>query len=398
MTTKPIKIRWIFFAAILLLVLGVVLFRVSTGKAPMVKSQALNMVEMAVVTSEPLNVNIEAVGTLAANESVILRPEVAGRVLEIPFTEGAPVKKGDVLFKLDDRIMRAELKQAAANARMARLDYDRFVKLARTGAATRRLADQSQANLSVAEANADLAGAKLDYATIRAPFDGVVGLRKISPGEYVTVGQDLANFVSYDPMKVDFTIPETRSGALQVGQTINIALDALPSEIFKGQVYALNPELDVSGRAVSLRALVPNPDGRLKPGSFARIELEISQNNAALTIPEGAVIPQGDKQFVYRITPESTVMLTPVSIGQRLTGKVEITQGLAEGDRVVISGQNKLHEGAMVEIIVVKTSPEANLHAQPSDKNAPEHNADEQNADEQNTNEQNANEPTQGNK
>lgn len=382
MTTKPIKIRWIFFAAILVLVLGVVLFRGSGGKAPIEKPQAATMVEMAVVASEPLNVAIEAVGTLAANESVILRPEVAGRIVEISFTEGAPVKKGDALFKLDDRIMRAELKQATANSRMARLDYDRFVKLAKTGAATRRLADQSQANLSVAEANADLAGAKLDYATIRAPFDGVVGLRKISPGEYVTIGQDLANFVSYDPMKVDFTIPETRSGALEVGQTINISLDALPSEIFKGQVYALNPELDVSGRAVSLRASVANPLGRLKPGSFARIQLEISQNNNALTISEGAIIPQGDKQFVYRITPESMVTLTPVSIGQRLAGKVEITQGLTEGDRVVVSGQNKLHEGAMVEIVAAKTSPEAELQTQPSDKNALKQNADEQNADE----------------
>lgn len=350
MSQKTIKKRYILLSIVFAVCLGLYLFKASENTRAPQPVESITLVEASPVTQEPLQFNIESVGTLTANESVILRPEVAGRVTEIPFTEGAPVKKGEILFKLDDRIMSAELKQANANVHIARLDYNRFAKLAKTGAATRRLADQSQANLSIAEANAELARTRLDYATIRAPFDGVVGLRKISPGEYVTVGQELANFISYDPMKADFTIPETQSGALKVGQTIAVTVDAIAGEVFNGEVYALNPELDVSGRAVALRAKIANPQGRLKPGSFARIKLEVSQNAQALTIPEGAIIPQGDKHFVYRITPENTVTLTPVTIGQRLAGKVEIIEGLEPGEMVVTSGQIKLHEGAKIKI------------------------------------------------
>lgn len=320
-------------------------------------------VETATVKAQALDVTIDSVGTLAANESVILRPEVAGRITDIKFTEGQPVKKGDVLFQIDDRMAQAEMKQANANLQLARLNEARFAKLATTGAATKRTRDEARANLGVAQANFDLAKTKIDYAQIVAPFDGTVGLRKVSPGDYVNIGQELANFVSYDPMKVNFTIPETDTSRLAVGQQIGMTVEALPGETFRGTVFALDPQLDVNGRAVSLRATIPNPDNRLRPGMFARISLIVSRKEGALLIPENAIVPQGNDKMVYVVGADSTVTLVPVTLGERRAGEVEITQGLQEGDVVVTSGQIKLHPGAKVTDLAAmqQQTPAANL-------------------------------------
>ncbi len=305
-------------------------------------------VEAMKIDPRPLDVAIDSVGTLAANESVVIRPEIVGRITAITFQEGQPVKAGEKLFQIDDRLARAELKQASANLKLAQLEYERFRKLAGAGAATKRAADQTQANLGVAQANVDLAKTKVDYTAITAPFDGVVGLRRVSPGDYVQVGQELANFVSYDPMKVNFSIPETEAARLQTGQQIAITVEALPGENFIGTVYALDPQLDVAGRSVSLRATIPNPENRLKPGFFAHIALKVEQKPAALVVPENAIIPQGNQSFIYRIDAGDQVSLIPATLGQRLKGEVEVVQGLAPGDEIVVSGQMKLHPGAKI--------------------------------------------------
>ncbi|MFZ4125735.1 MAG: efflux RND transporter periplasmic adaptor subunit [Rickettsiales bacterium] len=305
-------------------------------------------VEAYDVTPQPLDVTIESVGTLRANESVTLRPELAGRITEILFTEGALLTKGTPLFKIDDRVYNAEVKQASANLQLAKLNFERFQKLSKTGASTRQRFDEAQANLGVAQANYDLALTRLDYATISAPFDGTVGLRKISPGDFVNVGQDLANFVSYDPMKVDFNIPENQSRQLRAGQTIDITVEAVPGKTFTGDVFAIDPQIDVNGRAVALRATIANPEYILKPGFFARVSLLVEKKDSALLIPENAIVPQGNDKFVFKIKEDNTVTLVPVTLGIRKDGQVEITQGLAAGDAVVTSGQIKLREGAPV--------------------------------------------------
>ncbi|MFN8972432.1 MAG: efflux RND transporter periplasmic adaptor subunit [Alphaproteobacteria bacterium] len=299
---------------------------------------------------DALDVTIESVGSLRANESATLRPELAGRITEVLFTEGALVKKGAPLFKMDDRIYAAELKQAEANLQLAKLNYGRFKKLAKSGASSRQRLDEAEASLGVAQANYDLARTRVAYTTITAPFAGTVGLRRISPGDYVTVGQELANFVSYDPMKVDFSIPETQSRQLRVGQKIDITVEAVPGQIFAGEVFAIDPQVDVSGRAVALRATIENHDFILKPGFFARVSLLVERKPNALLVPEAAIVPQGNDKFVYRITPENTVTLTPVTLGARKEGRVEILSGLNAGDQVVTSGQIKLREGAAVSL------------------------------------------------
>lgn len=326
-------------------------------------------VETAVVQAQPLDVTIDAVGSLVANEMVSLRPEIAGKITGINFTEGAPMKKGDALFVIDDRMARAELKQAESNLQLAKLNYARFQKLSSTGAATKQRYDEARAELGVNQANVDVARTRVDYMTIKAPFDGVVGLRKVSPGEYVNVGQELANFVSYDPMKVNFTIPETQASQLAVNQAIGMTVEALPGQTFQGIVYALDPQLDVNGRAVQLRATIPNPENVLKPGMFARVALTVSRKENALVIPESAIVPQGNIKQVFVVDAENKAQLVPVELGERLAGSVEVTSGLKAGDVVVTSGQIKLQPGVPVTNLgLTKQGGDA---AAPADQAAP---------------------------
>jgi membrane fusion protein (multidrug efflux system) len=314
-------------------------------------------VQLARVVQKPLDITIQSIGTLIANESVILRPEISGRITDIYFTEGQPIEKGTKLFKIDDRLARAELKQAAANLKLARLNFNRFKKLVNTGAATRQRYDEALAGLGVAEANLDLARTRVDYATIKAPFTGVIGLRHISPGDYINIGQDLANFVSHNPMKVNFSIPETQAGKLKVNQNIVMEVEALPGQQFSGVVYALDPQLNIEGRSVSLRAHVPNKQGLLRPGYFARIALQLDHKESALTIPESAIVPRGDAKFVYVLQPDQSVVLTPVTLGARQAGEVEILTGLQANAQVVTSGQIKLRAGAKVRDIAAMHPP-----------------------------------------
>lgn len=318
-------------------------------------------VEAARLAPEPLAVTVSTVGSLRSNESVVLRPEVAGRIEKIMFEEGAPVKKGEVLVQLDDRQARAEVQQAEAQLRLARVSQQRAASLLQAAAVSQSRLDQANADLAVAEANANLARTRLDKTRIYAPFNGVIGLRKISPGDYVTVGQELANFESFDPMKVDFSIPEVYAPLLSKGQPLNISIDALPDASFTGTVYALDPQIDLNGRSVSLRATVPNPDNTLKPGYFARISLEVANKEAAMLVPEAAIIPEGNNAFVLKIGAESKVERVQVQTGVRQQGKVEITSGLNEGDIIITAGQMKAQPGMPVSpMIEGEMEPAAN--------------------------------------
>lgn len=342
------KKRVIFFVVVIAIALGAYYGPgMFAGKAEQQAGFGIP-VETYTVVAKPLDVTIDAVGTLVANEMVTLRPEIAGKITEITFTEGSPVKKGDALFKIDDRMARAEMKQAQSNLQLAQLNYNRFRKLSSTGASTKLRYDEAQAELGVSQANADLARTRVEYMTIIAPFDGTVGLRKVSPGEYVNVGQELANFVSYDPMKVNFTIPETQASQLAVNQAIDLTVEAIQGQKFQGIVFALDPQLDVNGRAVQLRATIPNEQNTLKPGMFARISLTVARKENALTIPESAIVPQGDVKQVFVVDAQSKAQLVPVELGERLSGSVEVVSGLKEGDVIVTSGQIKLQPGAPV--------------------------------------------------
>lgn len=306
-------------------------------------------VEVAPVQQLTFPRGISAVGSLRSDESVMLRPEVAGRIEHIDFQEGQPVGQGQVLVRLDDSVPRAELDQARANLALAQSHYRRAVDLQGRGFVSQQARDEAASNLKVQQAAAALAQARLDKMTIRAPFAGIVGLRNMSVGDYVDQGQDLAPLEAIDPLKVDFRIPEMYFGKVRVGQDMTVRLDALPGEEREGRVYAVSPLVDAGGRSILIRATVPNPDSRLRPGMFARVQLRFGADQV-LAVPEAALAPSGQNQYVFSVR-DGRAHRAEVTLGERRDGKVEILTGVAAGEQVVVAGFQRLTDGAPVEIV-----------------------------------------------
>jgi membrane fusion protein (multidrug efflux system) len=306
-------------------------------------------VEAVKVVMASLPQTISAVGSLRSDESVTLRPEVAGRISNIAFQEGQRVAKGAMLVRLDPAVPQAEAQQARANLVLAKSKFDRAVDLAKSNFISGQAKDEAENNYKVAEASLQLAEAKLAKMDLRAPFSGIIGLRSVSIGDYVKEGADLVNLESIDPLKVDFRVPEVYMRQVQVGQSLQVQLDALPGKTFEGKVFAVNPLIDAAGRAVVIRAMVRNPDTSLRPGMFARVRLITRNAQDAMVLPEQALVPQGDQQFVYRVVDGKAVR-TKVEVGQRRDAKVEILNGVAKDDVVVSAGQLKLRDGAPVTV------------------------------------------------
>ena len=307
-------------------------------------------VEAAKVVAAPLSEQVTAVGTLLSDEAVTVSSEIPGRLKEIHFKEGQPVEKGAPLFTLDDSVYRAQLADASAKLKLAEQTHKRTSQLFSSKYATAQSADETASNLAVSTAAVELARVQLEKAHIAAPFAGIVGLRNVSVGEYISAGQALVNLEAIDPVKADFRVPEKFLSAIRVGQTIRIKVDAFPGETFEGKVYAIDPHLDVSGRSLLVRAVIPNADKRLRPGLFARVTVLLELKEAALSVPEQAIVPQGDSQFVFKIV-DGKVKLTKVVIGTRREGRVEIVEGLAAGDQVVTAGQLKIRDGTPVSVV-----------------------------------------------
>ena len=217
--------------------------------------------------------SVTSVGTLFSDELVIIRPEVAGKITEIRFNEGQAIRKGAVVLRLDDAIARATVDQALASLNLSRTEADRADELYRQGSGSARARDQARAKLLADEASVALARAQLAKLELTAPFDGVVGLRRVSVGDVVQAGKDIVNLEAIDPLKLDFRVPELYLPSVKVGQTLNVVVDAVPDRTFAGTVYAIDPLVDVNGRSVVLRARVANKDDALRPGLFARVTL-----------------------------------------------------------------------------------------------------------------------------
>jgi membrane fusion protein, multidrug efflux system len=289
------------------------------------------------------------VGSLRSDESITVRPEVAGRISEILFKEGQRVARGATLVRLDPSINRAEVDQSRANLKLAKSKYDRAVDLAKSNFISGQARDEAENNLRVAEAGLQLSEARLAKMEIKAPFAGIIGLRVVSVGDYVKEGADVVNLESIDPLKVDFRVPEIYLKQVEVGQTLHVSLDALPGKSFEGKVFALNPLVDAAGRAIVIRALVRNSDTTLRPGMFARVRLITRDLQDALAVPEQAIVPQGDEQYVFKIA-DGRAIRVKVEVGQRRDGKVEIVKGLEPTDMVVTAGHMKIRDGVPVTI------------------------------------------------
>jgi membrane fusion protein (multidrug efflux system) len=306
-------------------------------------------VEAARAAQAPMPQTITTVGSLRSDESITVRPEVAGRITEIRFREGQRVAKGEALVTLDAAINDAEVLQARANLTLAKSKFDRAVDLAKSNFISGQAKDEAENNLKVAQAALTLAEAKLAKTTIKAPFSGIIGLRSVSVGDYVKEGADIVNLEAIDELKVDFKVPEVFLTQVKVGQPLSVTLDAMAGKTYEGRVIAVNPLLDAAGRAVVIRAQVRNADTTLRPGMFARVRLVTKESRSATVVPEQSLVPLGEEQYVFKVV-DGKAMRQKVEIGQRRDGKAEVVQGVSPDDVIVTAGQLKLRDGVAVRL------------------------------------------------
>ncbi len=440
-------------------------------------------VEVAQVTRTSLQDDAVSVGSLRSRQSVMMRPEVPGRVKALGFTDGGAVRRGQMLVQLDDTLQKAEIKQAKAQVSIAQANFKRNQELVAQNFVAQRVLEESSASLQVAEAQLALACARLSRMAIMAPFDGTVGIRNVNLGDFVKDGADLINLEDTSSMYVDFRLPERFQGKLRLRQSVEMQLDAMPGRVFKATVEAIDPLFDANGRSVGIRAVLPNSPGEplvqggrpggggggrpggaaavpgpatagkpgtpprpvaganrparppaasasgarapavaapagvdadgcpmaaevapapasarpaaapaaraqpaaapgqaarpqgnptpLRPGMFARVTTVFAVRDMALTVPEEAIVPQGGRQFVIKVVEPSALPPGPnrpalapdtklvslrqeVKLGVRQLGKVEITEGLTEGETVVLAGHQRLQrDGSPLRIVEI---------------------------------------------
>ena len=325
-------------------------------------------VEVTQVKATRLQDDAQAVGTLRSRQSVTLKPEVSGRVARIAFADGAQVKAGQLLVQLDDTLQRAELSQAQAQLSIARANLKRNQELVAENFVATRVVEESQANVQVAEAQVALATARMQRMRITAPFNGTVGLRSINLGQYVGDGDDLVNLEDTSLLTVDFRLPERYQSSIAPDQGVQVQLDALPGKSFEAKVLAVDPLLDANGRSISVRAVMPRtPGADLRPGMFARVLIVFSVNDAALVVPEEAMVPQGGKQFVFLLDEQGqgdakklVSRRVEVQPGVRRGAEVQIVKGVSAGDTVVVAGQQRLQrDGTAVRVVNLARTADA---------------------------------------
>lgn len=313
-------------------------------------------VEAGKVTVARLEDDAQAVGTVRSKQNVVVRPEVSGRVFKLGFADGQRIQRGQLLVQLDDTLQQAQLKQAEAQASIARTNLQRSRELVAQNFVSQSAVDQNAAAMEVAMAQVALAQAQAARMKIFAPFDGVAGIRQVNVGDYLKDGADIVNLEDVSSVWVDFRLPERFLSRTRPGQAVEVTLDALPGRKLKAVVGALDSQLDANGRSVLVRARMANGDGVLRSGMFARTRVVFSVREAALVVPEEALVPQGDKQFLIQLVPGDKGLVSKrleARIGQRANGKVEVLSGLSEGDTVVLAGQARLMraDGTPVRVV-----------------------------------------------
>lgn len=290
---------------------------------------------------------VEAIGTARANEAVDITAKVSNRVAAIRFQEGQEVRAGTVLVELDTAEARANLAEAQAALSDSRSQFKRSRELFETRVLSEAQLDQLQATLSANEARVAAAKSVLDDQIIRAPFGGRVGLRNVSVGSFISAGTVITTLDDTKIIKLDFSVPEVFLPVLKEGQQISAATAAYPNESFQGTVASIDSRVDPVSRSIVVRARIDNADRRLKPGMFMTVRL-IRKEPPALVVPEEALVPQGDRQFVF-VVRDGKAVRVEVQAGRRRPGEVEIVKGLAEGDQVIVEGTQKVRDGTPVQ-------------------------------------------------
>lgn len=302
-----------------------------------------------VVQMQPWSDVIEALGTAQANESTFLTAKITETVRKVNFTDGQAVQAGDVLVELTSSQQAAQLKDAQAMARDADRQYQRQQDLVKQGTVSKALFDTAQASRDSNSAKVDAIRAQLSDRVITAPFSGVLGLRRVSPGTLVTPGTVITTLDDVDLIKLDFSVPETLLGALQVGQDVKATTAAWPERSWEGRITSIDSRVDTASRSVLVRAEIRNPERVLRPGMLLSVQV-FRAPREVLALPEIALVQVGTDAFVFRIKPDDSVEQVRIVPGARRRGEVEVREGLQAGDRVVLDGTVKLRSGARVAV------------------------------------------------
>lgn len=305
------------------------------------------------VEPQPVPAFLEAVGSLQAVRQVMLAPETPGRVVAIRFEAGSQVRSGELLVQLDDAPERADRAAAKARADFARIQLERSKELAPSGAESRSILEQRQAEHDQAVAAVRQLDARIAQKAVRAPFSGEIGIRRINPGQYLNAGEPVASLVDLDRLYVNFNVPQQELAKLREGQSVRVITDAWPDRVFTAKVNAVEPMVSNDTRNVSVQAIIDNKDRALRPGMYVTAQLELPAEKNAIVVPATALqtSASGDSVMVVK---NGAAAVVPVRAGRRVGEAVVIARGLQPGDTVITEGQLRLQPGAKVSIAADK--------------------------------------------
>lgn len=349
------KFKYILYLIVTLGVLALAYFLFfdkgeESSKQPKGSGKSTINVEGIIVTPQSAADTLKLTGNIEADEKVEIRSEVSGIVERIYFSEGTPVSKGQVLLKINDVELQAQLRQAETRRQLTSENERRARLLLEKGAISQEEYDIASADFKTAQAQIQLIRAQISKTSVRAPFSGVIGLRNISPGAYISSDMLITTLVKSNPVKITFSIPEKYAGMLKVNTPIQFKVANHP-ETFTATVYAIQPEIEINTRTLTVRARATNPDGKLIPGTFANIAFDLNEVDDALMVPSEAIVPVqgGKKVFVYKNGKAREVM---VETGSRNRSDVVVLSGLNPNDTVITSGVLSLKDSAGVNLSI----------------------------------------------
>ncbi len=354
--SKKAKNIWIIIGALAVLValalpkVGPLLGKSKANKTNAVAGAPRDQsvpVRIQVVQSEMLGDRILTVGTILSNEEVEIRSEISGKIEKIFFKEGSPVRKGEVLLKINDAEPKAQLMRGQYRQALAEEQTERQRQLFEKKLASQQEYDIAVNELNIVKAELQIIQAQIGKTEIRAPFEGVIGLRYVSEGSYISPAARITTLQDFNPVKVDFTVPEKYAAAIKRGDKVSFSVEGVPRK-FEGTIYAVEARIDAATRTLHLRALSPNPDGVLIPGAFANVEV-VFKEKETLTIPSFALVPElkGQRVFLYK---NGKAESQNVEIGSRSDERVEITHGVQVGDTLITSAILQLRPGMVVRL------------------------------------------------
>lgn len=306
-------------------------------------------IEAFVVTASNLDNIIKTTGSILPNEKMELRSEVSGRIERLGFTEGTLVEKGTLLVQIDDSELQAQLQKLNAQLRIAKEDENRKLQLLAINGISQEIYDASLAKLEELEADIALTNSKIRKSKIIAPFTGKIGLRMVSEGAWVSTGEIISTLVQSNPVKVEFSVPERYSGFLEKGMKVSFTLSGLADTVH-AEIYATEPQIDASTRSMRVRALTPNPTGKLIPGAFAELTINLGTITDALMVPTLTIVPLLNSQNIF-VVKNGRARLVEVQTGIRTEKMLQVTQGIANGDTIATTGLLALKDYMPVSVI-----------------------------------------------